>query len=92
MTHAHVMTVPMFTFVVGVLFLMTGIPQSVKLLLGPLPMFAVLLDISGWWIARYFEPFIYVIGAAGGLHGATYALQILCVLGSLWLGKRAAVH
>jgi len=91
-THAHVMTVPMFTFVVGVLFLMTGIPQSIKLVLGPLPMLAVLLDISGWWIARYVESFIYVIGAAGGLHGATYALQVLCILGSMWLGKRAEVH
>jgi hypothetical protein len=91
-THAHVMTVPMFTFVVGVLFLMTGIRQSIKLVLGPLPMLAVLLDISSWWIARYVEPFIYVIGAAGGLHGATYALQILCILGSLWFGKRSEVH
>lgn len=91
-THAHVMTVPIFTFVVGVLFLMTGLPQGLKLLIGPLPMLAVLLDISGWWIARYVESFIYVIGAAGGLHGATYALQILCILGSLWFGKRAEVH
>ena len=91
-THAHVMTVPVFTFVVGVLFLMTGLPQGVKLLLGPLPMLGVLLDISGWWIARYFESFIYVIGAAGGLHGATYALQILCILGSLWFGRRGEVH
>ena len=78
----------MFTFVVGVLFLMTGIPQSVKLLIGPLPMLAVLLDISGWWIARFVEPFIYVIGAAGGLFGATYALQILCVLGSCGSGRK----
>ncbi|MHB8970523.1 MAG: hypothetical protein ACYC3X_10425 [Pirellulaceae bacterium] len=87
-THIHVLTMPIFTFVVGVLFLMTGIPQSIKLLIGPLPLLAVLLDISGWWIARYVEPFIFVIGAAGGLFGATYALQILCVLGSMWLGKK----
>jgi hypothetical protein len=87
-THIHILTMPIFTFVVGVLFLMTGIPQSIKLLVGPLPMLAVLLDISGWWIARYFEPFIFVIAAAGGLFGATYALQILCVLGSMWLGKK----
>ena len=52
-THIHILTMPIFTFVVGVLFLMTGIPQSIKLLIGPLPMLAVLLDISGWWIARY---------------------------------------
>jgi hypothetical protein len=87
-THIHILTMPIFTFVVGVLFLMTGIPQGIKLLIGPLPMLAVLLDISGWWIARYFEPFIFVIAAAGGLFGATYALQILCVLGSMWLGKK----
>ena len=90
-THVHILTMPMFTFVVGVLFLMTGIPQRVKLLIGPLPMLAVLLDISGWWIARFVEPFIYVIAAAGGLFGATYAVQILCVLGSLWFGKKADV-
>jgi hypothetical protein len=88
-THVHILTMPMFTFVVGVLFLMTGIPQNVKLLIGPLPMLAVLLDISGWWIARFVEPFIFVIAAAGGLFGVTYALQILCVLGSMWFGKRA---
>jgi len=86
-THIHILTMPIFTFVVGVLFLLTGIPQSIKLLIGPLPMLAVLLDISGWWIARFVEPFIFVIAAAGGLFGATYALQILCVLGSLWFGK-----
>jgi len=43
-------------------------------------------------LARYVEPFIYVIGAAGALFGAAYALQVLCILGSLWLGKRAEVH
>jgi hypothetical protein len=91
-THAHVMAIPMFTFIIGVLFLMTGLPQFVKLLLGPLPLLAVLLDISGWWIARFVEPFIYVIGAAGALFAAAYALQLLCVLGSLWFGKRGEVH
>ncbi|MHB0955427.1 MAG: hypothetical protein ACYC6N_14235 [Pirellulaceae bacterium] len=90
-THAHVMTVPIFIFIVGVLFLMTGIPQSIKLLLGPLPLLAVLLDISSWWIARYVEPFIFVIAATGAVLGATYALQIVCVLGSMWFGRRTAM-
>ncbi len=86
-THVHILTMPVFTFIVGVLFLMTGIPAKLKLLIGPLPMLAVLLDISGWWLARWIEPFIYVIAAAGGLFGAMYALQILCILGSMWLGR-----
>ncbi len=87
-THAHIFTVSVFTFLVGVLFMMTGVPDKLKLLIGPLPLLAVLLDIGGWWAARWFEPFIYVIGAAGAILGTFYALQILCVLGSLWLGRK----
>ncbi len=30
---------------------------------------------------------LFVIAASGGLFGATYALQILCILGSMWFGK-----
>jgi hypothetical protein len=86
-THAHILTIPVFTFIVGALFLMTGLGSTVKLVIGPLPMLAVLLDIGGWWAARVFEPFIYVIAGAGGLFGLFYAVQILCVLGSMWFGR-----
>ena len=88
-THVHILTMPVFAFLVGVLFLMTGISDKLKLLIGPLPMLAVMLDISGWWLARWVEPFIFVIAAAGGVFAALYALQILCILGSMWLGRDA---
>ena len=88
-THVHVLTMPVFTFLVGVLFLMTGISDKLKLIIGPLPMLAVMLDIGGWWLARWIEPFIFVIAAAGGIFGAMYALQILCILGSMWLGRKS---
>ena len=80
-------TIPVFTFITGALFLMTGLGSTVKLVIGPLPMLAVLLDIGGWWAARVFEPFIYIIAGAGGLFGLFYAVQILCVLGSMWFGR-----
>lgn len=89
-THVHVLSIPVLTFIVGALFLMTGLPQFIKLMLGPLPMLAIMLDIGSWWAARWVEPFIYVIGAAGALFGATYALQILCILASTWFGRRGA--
>lgn len=86
-THAHILSIPVFTLLVGGLFLMTGLPTFLKLIIGPLPMLAVLLDISAWWIARWVEVFIYVIAASGAIFGSFYALQILCILGSLWLGR-----
>lgn len=89
-THAHILTIPVFTFIVGALFLMTGLGPRLKLVIGPLPMLAALLDIGGWWAARYFEPFVFVIAGAGALFGAMYALQILCILGSMWLGRTSS--
>jgi hypothetical protein len=77
-----------FTLLVGALFMMTGFGPTVKFALGPLPMLAILLDIGSWWLARYVEPFIYVIAAAGAVFGAAYGLQILCILCSLWCGRK----
>jgi hypothetical protein len=73
--------------IVGVLFLMTGLPTGVKLILGPLPMLAVIADIGSWWLARFIEPFIYVIAASGAVFGAACGLQILCILASMWLAR-----
>ncbi|OHB78587.1 MAG: hypothetical protein A2W31_00550 [Planctomycetes bacterium RBG_16_64_10] len=86
-THAHILTIPVFTLIVGTLFLGTGFGPGLKLILTPLPMLAVLLDISSWWLARFAEPFVYVIAASGAVFGVTYGLQILAILGSMWLGR-----
>lgn len=86
-THAHIFTIPVFALIVGALFLMTGLSPRVKLILAPLPMLAVIADIGSWWLARFFEPFIYLIAASGGVFGTAYGLQILCILASMWLGK-----
>lgn len=87
-THAHILTIPIVALIVGGLFLLTGLPAWIKLVLGPLPMLAVVCDIASWWLARPFEPFIHVIAAAGAVFGASFGLQILCVFGSLWFGRR----
>lgn len=87
-THAHILVIPVFTLIVGGLFLLTGLPAGIKLILGPLPMLAVCMDIGGWWLARPFEPAIYLIAAAGAILAAGLGAQILCVLGSMWFGAR----
>src|SRR5262245_48851114 len=66
-THAHILSIPVFTLIVGCLFFLTRQRPAVKAILGPLPMLGVILDIGGWWLARVFEPGIYAIAAAGGI-------------------------
>ena len=85
-THIHILSIPVFAFIVGALFLMTGFSQSIKLILVPLPLLATVLDISSWWLARFFEPFIYIIAASGAIFGMALALQILGVFASMWFG------
>ncbi len=87
-THAHVLAMPLFTLSVAALFLMTGLPEKLKLILAPLPMLALIADIGGWWLARPVAPAVYIIAAAGAVFGAAYGLQILIVLGSMWFGRR----
>ena len=87
-THAHIFTVPMFALITGALFLMTGFSPKVKFILVPLPMFAAIMDLGGWWLARFVEPGIYMIAAAGAIFGTTFALQILGIVASMWLGKK----
>jgi hypothetical protein len=50
-------------------------------------MLATVLDIGGWWLARFAEPFVYMIGAAGAIFGTAFALQILAILASMWFGR-----
>lgn len=87
-THAHILSMPVFTIAVGILFFLTGLPPWLKTTLGPLPMLALCADIAGWWLARAYEPAIYLIAGAGAVFGLTYGVQILSALLSLWFGRR----
>jgi hypothetical protein len=89
-THVHIISIPMFALAVAALFLLTNQSARVKALLTPIPMLAVCLDIGSWWLARPLEPFAYLVAAAGAIFGTALALQLVCVLGSLWLGGSKA--
>jgi hypothetical protein len=88
-THAHIITIPLFALVIAVLFLHTGLGSRMKLLIAPLPLLATCVDLGCWWLARPWEPAIYGIAAAGLVFGVALALQMLCVLGSTWFGRKS---
>jgi len=91
-THAHILSIPVFALVVAVLFLMTGLNPGFKLVVAPLPMIASCVDFACWWLARPFEPAIFGILAAGAVFGAAMGVQILCVLGSMWFGRKPGME
>lgn len=83
-SHQHMLTIPVFTLIVGVLFALTPLPARLRNLLTPLPMLALVVDFAGWWLARGAEPFIYAIAAAGAVFGMVLAAQILTITWDLW--------
>lgn len=89
-THAHILSVPVFALIVAGLFLMTGLGPRFKTVVAPLPLLATCVDFGCWWLARPFEPAIFGILAAGALFGTGFGLQIMCILSSMWFGKRSA--
>ncbi len=87
-THAHILAMPIFTLCVGTLFLLTGLPQWLKTIVGPLPMIALCFDIGAWWLTRVYEPGIFIIATAGAVFGLAYGIQIIAAFLSLWFGRR----
>ncbi len=88
-SHIHMLTIPMFTLTVGLLFMTTRLPPPVRGLLTPLPMIALVLDFGGWWLARASPGFVYAIAGAGAVFGLTFGIQVLAVTVELWRPARS---
>ncbi|MCK6456271.1 MAG: hypothetical protein L6Q92_07045 [Phycisphaerae bacterium] len=78
-THAHMLAIPIFTLIVGGLFALVSGPPRAIAVLTPAPMLALLVDFSGWWLARLFPPAIGLIVAGGAVFGLAFAVQLLFV-------------
>lgn len=83
-SHQHMLAIPMFTLIVGLLFMTTRLPPALRGVMTPIPMIAVLFDLSGWWLARVADSFVLVIAGAGGLFALSFGFQIFCVLVDMW--------
>jgi hypothetical protein len=74
------LSMPMFTLAIGVLFLCTRTPATLRATLAPIPMITLAVDFASWWLARGSDAFVYVISAAGAVYALAFAIQTLCVL------------
>lgn len=89
-SHVHMLSIPMFTLAVGLLFMMTRLPAGPRAVLTPLPMLALAVDLGGWWMARASGMFVYAIAGAGAVFGLAFGLQVLAVAVDLWRPERGS--
>lgn len=83
-SHVHMLSIPMFTLIVGLAFSLTRFPPRAAAWLIPMPMFALALDFAGWWLSRLGDPFVFLVAAGGGLFGLAFGIQIVVTLFDLW--------
>lgn len=84
-THVHMLSIPVFTLIVYVLFLTADFPVRLGRLVGPVPMLALVFDFASWWLARFSEGFLIMLMVAGGAYAVSLAIQLLAILHSAWL-------
>jgi len=87
-SHQHMLSIPLFTLVVALLFAMTRLPAGLKHSLTPVPLIALIFDFGGWWLARLSDIGVYSLAAAGALFGLVFGVQILVVAVDLWRPPR----
>jgi hypothetical protein len=84
-SHQHMLSIPMFTLLVGGLFSMTRFgPAWAKSILTPLPMLTLIFDFGGWWLARVSGLGAIFILVAGGVFGVSFGVQVVVTIMDLW--------
>lgn len=83
-SHQHMLSIPLFTLVVGLMFSTTRTSPVFRAVLTPMPMLAAAVDFAGWWISRSTGFGAIMVLAAGGAFGISFGVQILCTLLELW--------
>ncbi len=87
-SHMHMLSIPMFTLVVGLLFMMSRLPVFWRSALAPLPMLALFVDFAGWWLARLSPASVYLLILAGAVFGVAFGVQLIAVTIDLWRPAR----
>ncbi len=88
-SHMHMLSIPLFTLVVGLTFMMTRWPRLMRHWLAPIPMLALLPDFGGWWLARLVPDLAILIPIGGAVFGVVFGIQIITVLIDVWRPVRA---
>jgi hypothetical protein len=84
-THAHLLSFAVLFSLTGFVFAFTSYPTSVRCIVAPLALVAIVTDVAFWWLARmsdtYGVYFAMAVVGTGGLVGLGLGAQIVL---SLW--------
>jgi len=86
-THTHALSMALVTLMTSLLFLATGFPRRLRHNVIMVTCLALLADLASWWLARWSEPFCFVLVVAGAVFGLGLAIQLLGAFFDIWFGR-----
>lgn len=90
LSHIHLFGISMLLFVLGWIFIQSEINVWFKRFLVVSPMLAVFVDVLSWFLTKWDPLYAWIVVIAGGILGASMALQIVISLYQIWFLKRPA--
>ncbi len=87
-SHIHLFGIALVALAIGLIFRLALLPAWFQNGLTLLPFLAIFFDIGAWFLTKWDPVYAYTIIIAGGLLGASWALQILISLYQIWFLRR----
>jgi hypothetical protein len=84
--HVHVFGISMLFFLVGAIFILTELPESVKAVLVAVPFLGMLLDFTSFWLLVFVSPLFGLLAMTfGGVMAFSFFLIIGRPLYEMWV-------
>jgi hypothetical protein len=85
--HTHIQSIGLIFLVLGLVFSLTSLHQTWKLIIVVSPFLALLGDFGARALAKYFPNLVYIVMASGAITGMAIGIMILIPLYEMWLKK-----
>lgn len=89
LAHIHMMGLSTVFFMVGYIFIHSSFPARWKAFWTVLPFGAFLVDVSGWFLTKLNEEWVYVVLVGGGFFVLGLVVMIVLSLYEMWLRPAA---
>ncbi len=90
-SHIHLFGMTFIFFIVGLMFSHAYVrPVWFKCTVIAMPFVAIMLDVSSWYFTKLYNPFAWILIAAGALMGTCFAVLWLVTMYQMWFSRPPA--
>lgn len=85
LAHIHMLGLFPLFWVIGYIFIHSTLTLKWRIFWSILPYVAFFIDVTGWFLTHYYEPFVYQVIIGGGVFVTSLAVMIVVSLYQLWI-------